>query len=414
MFERSAMLCNNWGPQIITQPVTTGRPFQARYEQICRKKTPEGQVLQETIVGAVFRDKDGRLRKELRLPDAPGEGITLALLADPLTESIYILDTQSRTFLRQGLPATLRDTNHASMFAVNKDFSVVDDEHLGVQDREGLSCHGHRGRLNDAVVEFWYSDELMEIVLEKRTAPDEDTTLRLFDIRRVEPDSELFNIPPGYTAMNEAQLDAASNRGGSNVPSENEEGESFLNHAAASGDLEGVRSQLAEGVDVNSKGYRNETPLMAAAECGHYAIVEELLRAGASVDLRSNTGSTALMFASLNGHTEIVRSLLAHGARTDMEEGRQTALMFATLNGNLAIVKLLLAAGADVNANESHHMTALMWAAERGHIEIVRALLAAGADVHAKNIDGYTALDIARLVNQTKTVSLLEEASSSD
>ena len=404
------MLCNNWGPQILTQTVTTGRPFQARYEQICRKNTPDGQVLQETIVGAVFRDKDGRLRKELRLSDTPGEGITLALLADPLKESIYILDTQSRTFLRQGFSATLRDTNHASLFAVNKDSSVVDDEHLGVRELEGLSCHGHRGRLNDAVVEFWFSDELMEIILEKRTARDEDTILRLFDIRRVEPDGEVFNIPPGYTAMNEAQLDAASNRGVSEVPFENEEGESFLNRAAASGNLEGVRSQLAEGVDVNSKGYRNETPLMAAAECGHYAIVEELLRAGASVDLRSNTGSTALIFASMSGHTEIVRSLLAHGARTDMEEGRQTALMFATLNGSLAIVKLLLAARADVNAKESHHMTALMWAVERGHIEIVQALLAAGADVHAKNIDGYTALDIARLVNQTKTVSLLEEA----
>lgn len=408
------MLCNNWGPQILTQTITTGRPFQARYEQICRMRTPNGEVLQEMIVGAVFRDNDGRLRKELRLPDAPGEGITLAFLADPLNESIYILDPQSRTFVRERFPTTLSDTDHPSLVPANKDFSVVDDEHLGVQELEGLLCHGHRGRLNDAVVEFWYSDELIEIVLEKRTGRDEDTTLRLFEIRRVEPDGELFNIPPGYTAMNEAQLDAASVRGGGEVPFESEEGESFLSRAAASGDLKAVRSQLAEGVDVDSKGYRNETPLMAAAECGHYAIVEELLRAGASVDLRSNTGSTALMFASMNGHTEIVRALLAHGASTDMEEGRQTALMFATQSGSLEIVKLLLAAGADVNAKESHHMTALMWAAERGHIEMVQALLAAGADVHAKNIDGYTALDIARLVNQTKIVSLLEAADSSD
>ena len=55
-------------------------------------------------------------------------------------------------------------------------------------------------------------------------------------------------------------------------------------------------------------------------------------------------------------------------------------------------------------------MTALMRAAESGHIEIVQALLAADADVHEKNIDGYTALDIARLFNQTKTVSLLAQA----
>lgn len=395
------MFCNNWGPQVITQPVITGLPFQARYEQICRKTTPDGQVLQETIAGAVFRDKDGRIRKELRLPDAPGEEITLALLADPFTESLYILDTQSRTYLIEKFPASLRDTNDESRFAANTDLSVLDDEHLGEREFEGLLCYGRRGYLDDAVVEFWYSDDLKEIVLEKRTAQDEDNTLRLFEIHRVEPDSELFSVPPGYAAMNERGM-------------EFEGGESFLSGAAASGDPEGVRSQLAEEVNVNSRGYRNETALMAAAECGHYAIVEKLLRAGASVDLRSDTGATALMFASMNGHTEIVRSLLAHGARTDMEEGRQTALMFAALNGSLAIVKLLLTAGADVNAKESHKMTALMWAAERGYVEIVKALLAANADVQAKNQDGYTALDIARLVNQTKIVALLTEADSSE
>lgn len=408
------MLYNNWGPRIITPTVTSGRPFQARYEQICRKKTPDGQVSEETIVGAVFRDKDGRLRKELRLPDAPRQGISLALVADPLKESLYILDTQSRTFLREKFPATLSDTNDESRLAAKTDLSAADDEDLGVRELEGLLCQGRRGRLSDAVVESWYSDDLMEVVLEKTTAGDEDNTLRLFEIRRVEPDSELFNVPPDYAPMNEARAYVATESGGHAAPVENEEGEPLLSGAAASGDLAGVRSQLADGVDVNAKGYRDETALMVAAECGQYAVVEELLRAGASVNLRSKTGATALMFASMNGHTEIVRSLLAHGAMTDMGEGQQTALMFAAVDGSPAIVKLLLAAGANVNAKESHHMTALMWAAERGHVEIVQALLASNADVHAENIDGYTALDIARLVKQTKIVSLLEEADSSE
>jgi ankyrin repeat protein len=98
---------------------------------------------------------------------------------------------------------------------------------------------------------------------------------------------------------------------------EEEDGESSLNFAAAS-DIDGVRSQLAEGVNVNTKGYRNETALMAASECGNTVIVEELLRAGADVNLRSKTGATALMLASINGQTNIVRSLLAGGAKTDM------------------------------------------------------------------------------------------------
>lgn len=407
------MLCNNWGPQVITQTVIRGRPFQARYEQICRKTTPDGQVLQEMIVGAVFRDKDGRLRKELRLPVAPGEVITLTLLADPLKESLYILDTQSRTFLRESFPAIPGDTKHESGFAEEKDFSEADDEHLGVRELEGLLCHGRRGQVSGALVEFWYSDDLMEVLLEKRTDQHEENTLRLFEISRVEPDSALFSIPTGYSAVNQAPPYAASHSGSREAHPEEPEGV-LLNLAATSGDIDSVRSQLAEGGDVNAKGYHEETALMVASESGHAAIVEELLRAGATVNLRSKTGATALMFASVNGHTEIVRSLLGGGAKTDMGVGRQTALMFAALNGRLASVELLLGAGADVNAKESHNMTALMWAAERGYVEIVQALLASKADVNAKNINGYTAVDIARLVNQTKIVSLLAEADASE
>ena len=406
------MLCNNWGPQFIAETVTRGRPYQARYQQVCTKKTRDGQVLQETLSGAVFRDNDGRLRKELRLPDTLAEVTQIALLTDPAKESIYILDLQSKTFLKERFPVSKREPGRESTFATKKDLSGEDGEELVERELEGLICHGHRCQLADAVVEFWYSDELMEVLLEKRASPVEENTLRLFEIRQVEPDSELFSIPADYSPMNEAQPYVASRIDRSAKHLEKEDGESFLNLAAASGDIEGVRSQLADGVDVNAQGYRDETALMAASECGHAAIVEELLHAGAAVNLRSKTGATALMLASMNGHADIVRSLLAGGAKTDMEAGRQTPLMFAALNGSLASVKLLLAAGADVNAKESHNMTALMWAAERGYIEIVKALLASNADVHAKNIDGYAAMDIARLV-KTKIVSLLAETASS-
>lgn len=406
------MSCNNWGPQLITETVISGRPFQARYQQISTRKTADGQASQEILSGAVFRDNDGRIRKELRLPGAPDEVIQIVLLADPANESIHVLDLQSKTFLKERFPAALKETRHELPFATKEDLSEEDGEALGERELEGLICHGHRSHLGDDVVEFWYSDDLREVLLEKRTSRDEENTLRLFEIHRVEPDSELFSIPAGYSPVNEAQPGVASYNERSAKDVEKEDGAAFLNFAAASGDIESVRSQLAEGVYVNAKGYCDETALMAAAECGQAAIVEELLRAGAEVDLRSKTGATALMLASMNGHAEIVRSLLAAGARTDMEAGRQTALMFAALNGSLTSVELLLAAGANANAKESHNMTALMWAAERGHLEIVKALLASNADVHAKNVDGYTAIDIARMVNQTKIVSLLAETDS--
>jgi hypothetical protein len=106
-------------------------------------------------------------------------------------------------------------------------------------------------------------------------------------------DSELFSIPTGYSPVDEAHPFVASHIGRSMMHIEEEDGESSLNFAAAS-DIDGVRSQLAEGVNVNTKGYRDETALMAASECGNTVIVEELLRAGADVNLRGSVANIIL------------------------------------------------------------------------------------------------------------------------
>ena len=77
------------------------------------------------------------------------------------------------------------------------------------------------------------------------------------------------------------------------------------------------------------------------------------------------------------------------------------------------VVKLLLDAGANVHAKDCGDSTALIWAAESDNdaaAEVVKLLLDAGADVNAKNHEGKTALDIAIRDGNEDVANLLREA----
>ena len=84
---------------------------------------------------------------------------------------------------------------------------------------------------------------------------------------------------------------------------------SDLLFAAGSGDLGGVRKQLAHGVSPNSVDYDNRSPLHVAAAEGHLAVCKILLAAGADVKLRDRWNATALDEATRNKHDETAKLL---------------------------------------------------------------------------------------------------------
>lgn len=88
-----------------------------------------------------------------------------------------------------------------------------------------------------------------------------------------------------------------------------------LLNAASGGNTTKVESQLAKGVDPNSKVPVLRIPaiVLAAAE-GHLETVRTLVARGADVNASDATGWTALHAATRNGHKETVSFLLAHGA----------------------------------------------------------------------------------------------------
>ncbi|MDX1494009.1 MAG: ankyrin repeat domain-containing protein [Longimicrobiales bacterium] len=163
--------------------------------------------------------------------------------------------------------------------------------------------------------------------------------------------------------------------------------------AAMNGDLEGVRTLLRQGADVNEALADGMSALHWAAERGDTAMLDVLLTAGAVVESSTRIGEyRPLHIAARNGQAEAVERLLTAGAdveaRTD--PSGSTPLHLAATSGDRATVETLLTAGADPNAREAEwQQTPLIFAAAWNRVDAIEALIQGGADpnIAAKTMD---------------------------
>ncbi len=109
--------------------------------------------------------------------------------------------------------------------------------------------------------------------------------------------------------------------------------------------------------------------------------VKSALKKGANVDTADKWGETALMWASKWGELELVRLLLQNGAEVDAQDSLgATALHHATMWDRTEVVtELLKEAGADVNMKDKHNKTPLDWAKEHEKFDMVNLLESVGA-----------------------------------
>ena len=88
-----------------------------------------------------------------------------------------------------------------------------------------------------------------------------------------------------------------------------------LHEAILAGDLDGLKSALAAGADVNARDSSGLTPLMQAANKGYVLMVEPILNAPKlDIDARAADGATTLFIAAVHGHKEIIELLMKAGA----------------------------------------------------------------------------------------------------
>lgn len=224
-----------------------GAPYSAQAVTETTQTLADGNRIQRKVTAQVYRDSEGRTRREQSLPGigpfaASGKALEDIFIHDPVAGHNYILQPEEHTATR--LPAgpgsgpmriemrrqvtesvetggkAVSGTITATASAVRgpmvtpfpKTSGDARTEPLGTQVMEGVSAEGTRTtttlaagtigneRPIEIVSERWYSPQLQVVVLSKRSDPRVgETVYRLTNLSLSEPDHSLFEIPAGYS-----------------------------------------------------------------------------------------------------------------------------------------------------------------------------------------------------------------------
>src|SRR5947208_39907 len=177
----------------------------------------------------LFRDSQGRFRKEVALPAigplaTSGQPKSFVFINDPVAGTNFILHADTKTAEQMGRPfagmkGPLKDALKGKMESRQQQEMAngnLKKEDLGTQTIAGVSAQGTRithtipaGQIGNEkaitiVSEHWYSNDLQTVVMSKRSDPRfGDTTYTLTNIQRSAPAASLFAVPSDYTVTQE-------------------------------------------------------------------------------------------------------------------------------------------------------------------------------------------------------------------
>lgn len=206
----------------------TGAPFAADVVTTTTQTLPNGTHINRTSTAALYRDSEGRMRRDVQslagagaLTASSGSARPTVFIHDPVAQAAYVLNPQKKTAQKMTLPAhsTARSGRDEAAgergtyrFGGSVETSrTVKTESLGTQVIDGLEVEGTRRTLtipvgvmgNDqaiqSVTERWYSPDLQVVVKSVRTDPRfGQTVYQLSNIRRGDQPASLFTVPSDY------------------------------------------------------------------------------------------------------------------------------------------------------------------------------------------------------------------------
>ena len=204
--------------------VVTGAPYTAVGITETAQTLADGTTINRKIQTNIFRDGQGRVRRETTLPVigplvANGKSNPFILIEDPVASTAFILHPDTK--IADQLPGPRRDvkgTGGALQDRVETHIQqeiadgTLKKEDLGTQTFNGISAQGTRytrtipvGQIgNDKPItivnETWYSADLQVVVKSTRTDPRfGSTTYTLTNIQRQDSAATLFAVPSDYT-----------------------------------------------------------------------------------------------------------------------------------------------------------------------------------------------------------------------
>src|SRR6266851_1147873 len=201
--------------------VVTGVPFSAVAVSESTQTLADGNHIARKTETNLFRDSQGRFRKEVTLPAigplaTSGQPKSFVFINDPVAGTHFILHPDQKTARQIGKPmaglrGALKEKLGHRMQEANADGNLKKED-LGTQTIAGVSAQGTRitrtipaGQMGNEkpitiTSEHWYSSDLQMVVMSKRSDPRfGDTTYTLTNIQRQEPDASLFAVPSDYT-----------------------------------------------------------------------------------------------------------------------------------------------------------------------------------------------------------------------
>jgi hypothetical protein len=230
----------------------TGAPYSATVTNETVQTLADGTRIVQTSTGTAARDSQGRTRQDMPLPSignlAAANAPRLAFIHDPVAQTSYTLNLTDKTAQQlsplppipagapstegvapatrvasvavlpgppapEPIPGTVAVTSGAMFLQklIPDDHAQVTTEDLGSQTMEGALVSGTRStrvipvgeigndRPISIVTEVWISPDLKTIIYSKRSDPRiGETTFRLSNLVRAEPDPSLFTVPADF------------------------------------------------------------------------------------------------------------------------------------------------------------------------------------------------------------------------
>jgi hypothetical protein len=199
--------------------VVKASPFSAQTSVETTQTLPDGNVINRKTAGAMYRDSQGRTRREQTVPEigpfaASGKLPHAVFINDSVAGVHYVLE-EDRKVARKFSPlnrSELGPRADAKGPGGRPERNLEETtESLGTQTVNGVVAQGTRvtrtipaGKIGNEkpiqiVTEKWYSPDLQTTVMVKHSDPRSGTLVfQLQNISRAEPAASLFQVPSDY------------------------------------------------------------------------------------------------------------------------------------------------------------------------------------------------------------------------
>jgi hypothetical protein len=198
-----------------------GAPYSAVEVRTSQQVLAAGNVIQRQEQTTVYRDSQGRVRRETTRTGPDGQTETRVTISDPVAGAVHELDAKNKTaFTRQArFPSQPQSANPGRAQTMGagrrpggQTETNVKRETLAAQSMHGMLASGTRvthtipagaignSQAIETVRETWMSDDLKVPLMTRTSDPRMGTVVtELTNINRSQPDPSLFQVPSDYT-----------------------------------------------------------------------------------------------------------------------------------------------------------------------------------------------------------------------